>query len=172
MSNRWLIGAGAIIALLVAASILVALSRGQKDMASYPANSPEGTVQRFLQAVMAKKYSEAYVYLSDDLKKYCTAQNLADSTSYTRDQDMRVSLAGSQPIDSQVQVEVRISQVQMGQPFTPSEYSYTQRFTLTKQGEGDSAVWQFAQPPWPMSYCPGWETQKPVPAAPPIRPAA
>ena len=45
MSNRWLIGAGAAIALLVLVSIAVTLARGSKDLASYPASSPEGTVQ-------------------------------------------------------------------------------------------------------------------------------
>ena len=176
MSKRWLIGAAAVVGVLIATSILVAVLRGQRDVANYPANTAEGTVQRYLQAVWAQNYQDAYVYLSDDLQKYCTYQNLRDSTTWTRDQDMRVSLVGAQPLsgktnEGKIEVEVRVSQVQMGQPFTPSETSYTQRLTLAKNGDDASPVWRFAEPPWPMSYCPGWNDpnspRKPVPAAPP-----
>lgn len=157
MSNRWLIGTAVVVALLVAVSIGAAVTRGQRDVANYPANTPEGTVQRYLQAVWAKNYQEAYSPLSDDLKAYCKPEHLADTSSWTREQDMRVSLVGSQTIDGKVRVEVRISQVHMGEPFTPSESSYTQRFLLVSQGAAGSEAWKFAEPPWPMSYCPGWE---------------
>ena len=169
MSNRWLIGAAAVVALLVAVSIGLAMARGQQDVANYPADTAEGTVQRYLQAIWAKNYQDAYSYLSDELKLYCKPQTMADTAGWTRDQDMRVSLVGSQTIEGKVHVEVRISQVHMGEPFTPSESSYTQRFVLVRQGPAGSEAWKFAEPPWPMSYCPGWDDErfgprKPVPA--------
>jgi hypothetical protein len=68
-------------------------------------------------------------------------------------------------VDGRTAVRVRISQVSMGRPFTPEESSYEQSFTLKDQG---GAAWRFAEPPWPMNYCPNWERKdfpvKPVPA--------
>lgn len=169
MSNRWLIGAAIVVAVLVVASVLIATLRGQRDIANYPAKTPEGTVQRYLQAVWRKNYQDAYNYISDDLKTYCTYQNLRDSTSWTQDQDMRVSLAGSQPLDRDMaEVEVRISQVQMGQPFSPTESSYAQRFTLANTGTGADAAWRFSEPPWPISYCPGWSDRSYPKLLPPV----
>lgn len=173
MSGLWLIGVAAVVGVLVVASVLVAVFRGQREVQDYPESTPEGVVQRYLQAVWAGEHQGAYAYLSDELKNYCTYQNFRDSTNWVKDQDIRVSLVGSEPVDSKTEVQVRVSQVQIGRPFAPEESSYTQRFTLARQGDPISGAWRFAEPPWPMSYCPEWDIRNGPrkPAAPSPAPA-
>ena len=170
MSSLWLIGVAAVVGILVVTSIAVAAIRGDRDVVDYPESTPEGVVQRYLKAVWEEEHQTGYVYLSDELKTYCTYQNLRDSTQWIRDQDMRVSLAGSEPLDGgKVEVQVRVGQVSMGGLFVPEESSHTQRFTLVRQGDPATGAWRFAEPPWPLSYCPEWDNKnsprKPLPAS-------
>jgi len=167
MSGLWLAGVAGVVALLVIASIVVSVVRGERDVKEYAENTPEGVVQRYLRAIWRDDDPHAaYAYLSDELKAYCSYQHLRDTTQWMRDQGMRVSLVEAEPLmDWKTSVRVRVSQVSMGRPFTPEESSYTQSFTLKEQSAG---VWRFVEPPWPMNYCPDWpgdgRPRKPVPA--------
>ncbi|MBF8299422.1 MAG: hypothetical protein HW397_471 [Dehalococcoidia bacterium] len=170
MSNLWLVGVAALVVALVLASVLVAVARGGREIQDYPENTPDGVVQRYLKAVWEEEYQTAYGYLDDELKTYCSYQHFRDSSQWVRDQDMRVSLVGSDQVNGKVEVQVRVSQVHMGGSFTPNESSYTQRFILGPQGDASAGIWRFAEPPWPMNYCPDWDMKnsprKPIPAAP------
>ncbi|MDP2919952.1 MAG: hypothetical protein Q8O43_07025 [Dehalococcoidia bacterium] len=61
-SNRFLLGFGIAIALLVVVTLVLVLT-AKNDISMRPENTPEGTVQRFLLAVQDKDYPKAFSYL-------------------------------------------------------------------------------------------------------------
>lgn len=152
-STNWLIGAALAVAVLVIASVAVALI-ADKEPELRAESTPEGIVQRYLIAIDDDDTNAAYSYLSQRLKDACSPQYFRDSITWTREQDMRISLAGTETVGESQEVTVRIRQIYVRDgipPFTPDESSYTQRFVLRRY---DSA-WRFYEPPWPMGYCPG-----------------
>jgi len=161
-STYWLIGAALAVVILVGMSMAVALIAKGGEAELKPESTPEGIVQRYLVALDSDHPEDAYNYLSQRLKDACSYQYFRDSTTWLKEQDMRISLAGTQTANDAQEVTVRIRQIYIGRgiPFTPDESSYTQRFLL-KQTD---SKWMFSEPPWPMSYCPGLEpTRFPVP---------
>ncbi len=152
-STNWLIGAGIAVAILLVASVTVALIADRNEPELRAETTPEGVVQRYLIAIDNDDPQAAYNYLSQRLKDACTYQHFRDTNTWIREQDMRISLTDTETVGESQEVTVRIRQVYVrgDVPFTPSESSYTQRFVL-RQYEG---AWRFYEPPWPMSYCPG-----------------
>jgi hypothetical protein len=66
-SNKWLIiFAGLIGALALIAVVLVLFTQG-KNVALLPADTPQGTVQRYLIALEDDDYQQAYTYLSPNM---------------------------------------------------------------------------------------------------------
>jgi hypothetical protein len=62
-SSRLLMGFGIGILVLVIITVALALSLGQGNAPPLSADTPEGTVQRFLLAIQSKDYRTAYNYL-------------------------------------------------------------------------------------------------------------
>jgi hypothetical protein len=63
-SNRTLVGFGIGIAALVIITIILVLTLGRSNPTLLPENTPQGVVQRYLQAVQEKNYQVAYNYLA------------------------------------------------------------------------------------------------------------
>jgi len=63
-SSRMLIGFGSAIAVLIIITIVLVLVLGQGSSPALPENTPQGTLQRYLQAVQDKDYARAYSYLA------------------------------------------------------------------------------------------------------------
>ena len=158
-STRWLVGTGAAIAVLVVASVLAAVLAGGGDAETFPEDSPEGVVQRYLQAIEDDEFQTAYDYLGSALREGCTLQEFRERTRRTADRDHRVVLEGTEAFEGQTIVMVRISRVQTDAPFAPSESSYPREYTLERQ-EG---AWRFTEPAWPLNYCPPAEKTPPTP---------
>lgn len=158
-SSAWLIGAAAAVVLLVVASVIVALTRDRGGTSFFPEDTPEGVVQRYLQAIKNDDLPAAYGYLNSDLRKACTVQNMRDNTDWFRRQDSRITLDKTQTLELGVMVQVRVTQVHADRPFVPSESSSIYAYYLEKQ----DGAWRFSQPPWPMSWCPGLDRKPPPP---------
>ena len=62
-SNRILLGFGIGIAVLVIITIVLVFTLGQKATPLLSEFTPEGTVQRYLQAIQEKEYTKAYSYI-------------------------------------------------------------------------------------------------------------
>lgn len=166
-STYWLMGAALAVVILVGISMAVGLMAKGGIAELKPESTPNGVVQRYLIALDSDHPEDAYNYLSRRLKDACSYQYFRDSTAWLKDQDRRISLAGTKTADDAQEVTVRIRHIYIGGgiPFTPVESSYEQRFLL-KQTD---SKWMFSEPPWPMSYCPGLEPTrfpKPKPALP------
>ena len=148
-SSRWLIGVGAVIAVLVVASVLVAVFGGSGKTATFPGDTPEGVVQRYLQALEDNDSQAAFDYLGAELQEGCTLLEFRNQTNWIADQDHRIVLEGTELLETQTLVMVRISQIRTDPPFSTSESSFRQGYTLEQQN-GD---WRFTEPPWPLSFC-------------------
>ena len=166
-SSRWLIGLGLLVLALIVVSVVVATLNRNRQATLFPEDTPEGTVQRYLLAIDEDDGEAAYSYLSSELQEDCTYQHFRNSTQRYKAQDMRVTLEGTEPLNGRVEVRVEITQVHVNPPFGSSESSYPAYYILEQEDEG----WRFAEPPWPMNYCPGLERgikperPLPVPAA-------
>jgi hypothetical protein len=159
-SSRWLAGVAAVVVVLIVASVVVALVNRQRQSDLFPEDTPEGTVQRYLQAMEKEDTRGAYDYLGSDLRQYCTYQHFRDNTQYFETRDMRVSLEKTEPLDGTVEVRVRVTQVYFSPPFNSSESTYSVNFTLEKEGD----LWRFSRLPWPLGWCPGLDrTSEPKP---------
>ncbi|MDA1215982.1 MAG: hypothetical protein O2812_03825 [Chloroflexi bacterium] len=150
-SSRWLIGAGAVIAVLVVASVLVAVLGGSGETTAFPENTPEGVVQRYLQAVQDRESQTAFDYLGAELQEACTLQELRDQTRWSAENDNRVILEGTEVVGGQTIVTVRVTQLRVDPPSIPNESSFSPEYILEQQ-DGN---WRFIQPPWPMGWCQG-----------------
>ncbi len=63
-SSRLLIGFGIGLTVVIVITVVLALSIGQKNAPPLSENSPERTVQQFLQAIQSKDFTSAYNYLA------------------------------------------------------------------------------------------------------------
>ena len=68
MERNWLIGGGAILAVLLAASVIVALVRGESE---FEPGSPELTVQQYVKALVESDFETAESLWSPGLREDC-----------------------------------------------------------------------------------------------------
>ncbi len=147
-SSRWLIVvAGAVVA-LVALSVVVALAT-RSDATTFAADTPEGVVQRYLQAVEDRELQQAYDYLSVGLQQECAYRDFRDSGRRPDLESQRVTLEGTERVNGEMEVRVRVTQFNVDPPFGSRESSHVQRYLLVEEG----GVWRFSQQPWP-TWCP------------------
>ena len=144
MARAWLIGVATFVAALVVAGVVVALVTTGEDL--LPADSPEGTVQRYLIALQDHDYPLAYGYLSRDTKRSCELQDYVRFASDGELRDSRMTLEDTQVFGDSAIVTARVT-VFAPDIFGPSEYSYERTFDARlEQGQ-----WQLD---WPDFRCP------------------
>ncbi len=134
-SNRFLLGFGIGLAVLVLVTIVLVVTSGG-HVTTYPENTPEGTVQRFLQALQAGDYQKAFGYTQvvengklltvQDLMPYVVRPPGYPTTSW-RATLGKTTTTGNTSI---VEVIVDIMQPQ-GAPFGNPVNSQTVPFNLT-----------------------------------------
>ena len=164
MSRNWLIGGGLFLAVLLVASVVVALL---EDEESFAEGTVEEAVQVYLRAVEDDDFETAYGFLSSELKDECSIDEFAGGNIPSRSDlsDERVTLEKTTTVEETVFVTVRVTRLQGRGPFGTSESSFEQRFSLRQQ-EGN---WRFTEYPWPFFRCGPF---KPEPAPRPPPPAA
>ena len=171
-SNRWLIGIGAALLVLVVVALAATLVSGGGKSASYSESTPEGVTQRYLAALTDKNFSVAYAYLSPALQTQCARDEWLRQSQYSSDQLKNAQallgeVRNTATDEATVEVSIRQFQEQSPLPFPPSEFTNNQYFTLKKQAEGN---WRFSVVPWPVYGCAGQE--KPQAALPAATPAS
>jgi len=159
-ASRWLAGTAAVVAVLAVAGVIAALLAGGTE--AFPEDSPEGTVQRYLQAVEKSDYRAAHAHLGGQLRQDCPLQEFRQQMRWRGEQSDRVLLDKTEEVDGRVFVQVRILNVSMDGPFAPSETSRLHEYAL----EREDGAWRFVEPPWPLGYC----KQAPLPV-PTVLPA-
>lgn len=158
-STRWLIGIGAGIALLIVASVVIALARGgQAPLLAE--TTPEGVVQRFLLAVQDKDYAKAHGYLSARVQKGCSIAFIRDSLRWREDnsRELRVEMLSKDATgDGRTQVRVAVTEVNVSPPFGVDESRHDEWYILLQE----NSAWRIDEPPWPVGYCPELTPTKP-----------
>jgi hypothetical protein len=109
--------------------------------------TPEGTVQAYVQAVLDGEWNDARSHLADDLEAECTAIDfrrswVPDSLTATLD-DVRVD-------GDEAEVVVRLRTAAEPDPFG-GRYESTETFDLIREG----TTWRLTGQPWPVYDC-GW----------------
>ena len=152
-SNRWLMGMGAALAVLVIVAIAASFIDGES--AQYPEDTPEGITQRYLSAMVDGDLTAAYAYLSADLQSECTLTEWKRMTRMpTRYEDSQMLLQDVRFFgDTEARVSVDLNELRTPEPFdlTPREYTTRLEFNLELL---DGESWRFSQVPWPTYRCP------------------
>ena len=159
MPKAWLIGGGLFIAALAVVSVVVAIMSGETSL---PADTPEGQVQRFLSSLDDGDLEMAYESLSEEIRERCPVETVFGRFPgiESRLASDRVTLEGTTTVGDTAFVDVRITRIDSGRLFGPSEFSHVQRYSLRQEG-GD---WRLVEFPWPL---PGCDLTKPGTRLPP-----
>lgn len=146
-SNRWLVVAALVLALVIGGSIALGSVRpGETD---FPADSPEGTVQRYVRAIEAEDAAAIRETLSPTAQQRCELSDIRNALRYPDDRDLRVTLRDSRITGDRAEVKVRVTESTGSGPFDSGSYDHEETFDLVRV-EGR---WVIEQPTWPV-YCP------------------
>jgi len=141
--RRWspvMIGLIAVVVIVVVVALIAVFTRG--GTTAYPADSPEGVVQRYTQALVDGDVDAALSYLPPDDAVACERWETGSG-------DYRLTLVRSTVRDSTARVEVIVSEVYGGGFLGPDEYQSDDAFDLTRV-DGD---WKIAMMPWQFRIC-------------------
>lgn len=171
-STKILIGVVAGVILLVI--LAVALPRLiNREEAAYPPNTPEGTVQRYIRAVIEEDANTALLLLTEENDFPCATDELRDriSSSWSRYDRYRVRLGDVEEVDSET-VIVTIGAAYVSEPGLfelPDDRNMSEHeFELHRTQDG---YWRIAESEWPIDleyirddYCDGETAPTPAPA--------
>ncbi|WP_139230953.1 hypothetical protein [Microbacterium sp. cf046] len=128
------------VALVVVIALIAVFARG--GPAQYAADTPEGVVQRYSQAVVDGDVSTALTYLVPEIADTC------DRIPVGTD-DMRITLLETTERDDTARVQVLVVTVYGSDPLGSSEYESEEVFELVRAG-GD---WLIETVPWSLAVC-------------------
>lgn len=135
-----LIGLLAGIILVVVIALIAVLARGGPT--EFAADTPEGVVQRYSQAVVEGDTATAMTYLAPEVAQSCTRLP-SDSSDY------RLTLLETTEREQTARVDVLIATVYESGPLGTSEYEYEESFDLVKDGDS----WLIEVAPWELTIC-------------------
>jgi hypothetical protein len=136
--DRFLVGILAGIGgVLVLALVAIVFLRGSTQ--EFPATTPGGVVQRFLQAVEGQEYDRAYDYLGDTMSEKPTREAFtrynAERTAYRR-AGVRLRIERESISGDFATVAVEVTHFSTGGPiFGGGEWTATETFVLRREGE-------------------------------------
>lgn len=148
-STRILIGvvAGVILLVFLAIALPRVINRGE---ATYPPNTPEGTVQRYLQAVSDEDTDTALALLAEENTTTCMEDELRDRLRYSSLDRYRVRLGDVEEIDIET-VTVIIRATRVRQPdlfeFPDDRNTHDYEFELHRSPDG---FWLISESEWPI----------------------
>ncbi|HIM17779.1 MAG TPA: hypothetical protein EYM27_10125, partial [Dehalococcoidia bacterium] len=113
MGKYWIIGGAAVLALLLVASVIVALSESEETFA---AGTPEMAVHSFIKAFEDEDFQASYELLSNGLKDRCTVDQMFGWQGGFNDRfrDSRITLEDTTVVASTTVVAVRITEFRNG----------------------------------------------------------
>jgi hypothetical protein len=139
-SSITLIVLAAAVALVVVVALIAVFARG--GPAPLDADTPEGVVQRYAQAVVDGDLETAEGYLVPELVESC------ERVSRGAD-DLRITLEETTERDDRARVEVLVVTVYGSGPLGPDEYESEEAFDLVRvDGE-----WRIETAPWDLTVC-------------------
>lgn len=154
-STRWLIGIGAALGGLVVVALVIALATGDRERATYVEDTPEGTVQRYLDVLIDGDTTATYAYLSSEIHARCPIEDWRRDIRYAVDRAGQSQIT-LKDVDNPTEDEaiVRVTITTFGEPniipVPPDQNSFDREFVLVKQSDG---MWTFSEIPWPVFGC-------------------
>jgi len=148
MAKIWTIVATVALALLLVASVIVAVLEREEP---FEAGTAEAAVQDFLRAVEDDELDTVYGFLSAQLREECSVEQMFASPFRYRTQfdQNRITLEQTNEGGGATFVTIRISSFEGSGPFGSSESSYLEQYALKRAEDR----WQFVQFPWPLFRC-------------------
>ena len=140
-SRRTLIVIAAVVGVLVVAAVAVAL----RPPATLDASTPEGTAQRYYQAIDDGEVETAMSYLAEDLTDRC---NTEEMRYWIRERDttgIRVVILDAQIDEATARVDVRITESYGSGPFDGGSYSHDETLDMQR----NDGRWLIRGIPWP-----------------------
>lgn len=139
--RRWaLIALLAGVVLVVVIALIAVFARG--GPAQFAADTPEGVVQRYSQAVIEGDTDTAMTYLVPEVAESCTRVP-------SRSTDYRLTLVETTEREQTARVDVLIATVYGSGPLGTNEYEYEEAFDLVKDGDS----WLIEVAPWELTIC-------------------
>jgi hypothetical protein len=145
--SRWVAWVlGLLVLAVVGTGILAGILR---EPTTLDPNTPEGTVQAYLQAVLDEDWSSARAHLADDLARRCSVVDFR--YAWVPDQ-LTTTLDGTRTTDDGVEVRVQLRSVASPDPLRTVDGVSTETFDLVQQ----DGQWRITGAPWPVMDCRGW----------------
>ncbi|WES64701.1 hypothetical protein P0L94_01200 [Microbacter sp. GSS18] len=135
-----MIALGAGIALVVIIALIAVFARS--GPVEYAADTPEGVVQRYAQAVIDGDVDTALGYLPEDVADRCR-------TIPTQSVSLRLTLLDTTEGDDFARVDVQVAASYGSGMLGSSEFDYEAEFTLDK-ADGE---WLITRAPWEFAVC-------------------
>jgi hypothetical protein len=129
-SSRWLTGFGVGLAMLIILALGLVYALGQRNELSFPANTPEGTVQRYLLAIQANDIEKAKTYVKKDSDYYSDFKIIL-----SRDPGFTVTLINAEVTGNKATVDVYYKPVSYPLYINSYEFAYPSEFYLQKDGD-------------------------------------
>ena len=148
-STRILIGvvAGVIVLVVLAIALPRLIDR---EEATYPPNTPEGTAQRYLQAISDEDTNTALALLAEENTTACMEDELRDRLRYSSLDRYRVRLGDVEEIDAET-VTVTVRATWIREPglfeFPDDRNTHEYEFKLRRSTDG---FWLIAESEWPI----------------------
>ena len=148
MERTWLFGGGAVLALLLVASVIVALARGETE---FEQGSPELTVQQYVRALVEGDFETAESLWSPGLLEDCSFEEFLLNAKRSLDllSGARITLDDVQTVGETTVVSVRVVRTTGGGLFGPSETVSSYVYTV-RMFDGD---WRIVDHTWPSDRC-------------------
>lgn len=139
-SNRILVWIGAVIGV----AIIVSLVLGPGQVTEFGAATPEGVVQRYIDAALEGDEEQANRYMTADLAASCE-----DGFGFFRDtDDIRVALDSSDVDGDSATVFVTVSEGNVS-AFDSYAYTHDERYDLVRV----DGAWKIERQAWPRYNC-------------------
>ena len=159
-SSRWLTGAVVIVALLVVASVVMAVRNRDREPDLLPAGSPGRAVQDYILAVQREDAHAAYALLDEERRERCDPDALSNGAFDLPGDSFSMRLLREEEDDDEALVTIQVTQVDApsGVPLlggAVSDHETTYRL-VREQGE-----WRLSRISWPGWRCPPKATPTP-----------
>lgn len=136
--DRSLLAIGLGIAVLVGVAVIAVVVLGSRDATSFPADTPEGIVQRHLAAVEDEDYETAWSYLSADVQSDLSLdeyRRAARDYGYWGTGSRRVLFDRSEVDGDRARVWLTVEEYYDGGPFGGGDtYRSTREIALVREG--------------------------------------
>ena len=148
MERIWLIGGGTALAVLLVASVIVALMR---EEAEFEPGSSELAVQQYLKALVQNDFETAEAMWSSELREDCSFERfrLDAKRSLGLLSEARITLDDVHTVGETTIVSVRVTQTTGGGIFGPSEREHSYEYGV-RSFDGD---WRITGHTWPADRC-------------------